>query len=106
MQKILEEISFHIPTGRHGVIVLDQAAWHASSKLKLPQNISLLPLPPYSPELNPQEGVWRVIKDKSLSNRVFETSEDITDAICQVWNEFIASPKNITSLCSRSWAVL
>lgn len=104
MQEILKEISFHVPKGRHAVIVLDQAGWHGSKKLELPDNISLLSLPPYSPELNPQENVWRFLKDRYLCNRIFETSEDIINAACHAWNDFIKSPDNISSLCSRSWA--
>jgi transposase len=107
MQEILKEISFHVPKGRHAVIVLDQAGWHGSKKLELPNNISLLSLlslPPYSPELNPQENVWRFLKDRYLCNSVFETSEDIINAACQAWNDFINSPDNISSVCSRSWA--
>ena len=104
MQKILEEISLHVQKGRHAVVVLDQAGWHVSTRLIIPNNLSLLPLPPYAPELNPQENVWRVLKDKYLCNRVFKNSEHIIDATCEAWNEFIKSPKNISSLCSRPWA--
>ena len=51
----LQHISDQIPKGRHAVLVLDQAAWHTTSKVKLYDNLTLLSLPPTSPELNPVE---------------------------------------------------
>jgi DDE superfamily endonuclease len=51
----LEEIAFHIAPGAHAVLILDQAGWHASAALVIPDNITLLPLPPKCPELNPPE---------------------------------------------------
>jgi hypothetical protein len=68
----LSEISHHIPAGRHEVVVVDRAAWHMSPKVTGFKNISLLPLPAASPELNPQAQVMkgllitRPIRDKEL----------------------------------------
>ena len=106
MQCHLEEISFHIPKGKHGVIVMDQASWHRAQLLQRPQNISILYLPPYSPELNAQESVWRVLKDRFFNNRVYSSEEEIADVACQAWNSWISVPDNITSLCQRTWAIL
>ena len=53
----LAEISQAVAPGAHAVVLLDQAGWHTSAKLKLPANISLMPLPPKAPELNPMENV-------------------------------------------------
>lgn len=66
----LKEISAHVPHGRHAVVVQDQAGWHHKKELQIPSNISILHLPPYSPELNPQEQVWQHLKDNYLANRV------------------------------------
>src|SRR5208282_798613 len=49
---------------------LDQAGWHLSDKLDIPANITLMPLPPKSPELNPVENIWQYMRDNWLSNRV------------------------------------
>jgi DDE superfamily endonuclease len=58
----LAEISTQVTPGAHAVVTLDGAGWHQQGdKLKLPDNISLLPLPPYSPELNPQENIWQFL---------------------------------------------
>jgi hypothetical protein len=57
----LEEVSQAVAPGAHAVLLLDQAGWHVSPKLKVPANITLLPLPPRSPELNPVENVWQTV---------------------------------------------
>ena len=76
----LEHISARIPEGRHAVIVLDKAAWHTTKRLRKFANISLLPLPPVSPELNPTEQVWQMLRDESLANRCYEDYDDIMRA--------------------------
>ena len=55
----LTEISAAVAPGAHAVLVLDGAGWHSSAALVVPDNITLLPLPPHSPELNPVENVWQ-----------------------------------------------
>ena len=102
-QKHLEEISFHIPQGRHGVVVMDRAGWHTKKKLSIPHNISILYLPPRAPELNPQEMVWQHLKDTYLANRTFSSLEDIVDACSNAWNAFSNSKKLISSLTTRHW---
>lgn len=101
----LEEISTQVTQGAHAVVTLDGAGWHQQGdKLKIPENISLLPLPPYSPELNPQENIWQFLRQNYLANRVYETYTDLVDACCQAWNALIATPDRITSIASREWA--
>lgn len=102
----LEHISAKIPVGRHGVIVLDRATWHTTKKLKTFANLSLLPLPPVSPELNPTEQVWQVIRDESLANRCYSDYDDIVYACCDGWNAFVDVPNRVKNLCSRDWAKL
>ncbi len=101
----LAEIARHVAPGAHAVVVLDGAGWHQTGvKLKIPDNISLLPLPPYSPELNPVENIWQYLKQNYLSNRIFETYEDIVDACCNAWNALMAAPDRIRSIAQRDWA--
>lgn len=106
MQLHLDEISLHIPEGKHGVIVMDQASWHINQLLRIPKNISVLHLPPYSPELNAQEPVWRVLKDRFFNNRVYESSEEIAHVACEAWNTWIQNPNEIASLCQKNWSKL
>ena len=67
----LAEISRNVTERAHAV--LDQAGWHTSPKLHVPENISLLPLPPYAPELNPVEQVWAYLHANFLSHRVWNS---------------------------------
>ena len=80
MQAHLEEIARMVAPGAHAIVLLDQAGWHITEKLKPPTNISLLPLPPGSPELNPVENIWQYLRQSYLSNRVFDGYDAILDA--------------------------
>ena len=71
----LIEIAEMVATGRHAVLVMDQAGWHLSKTLVVPDNIMILPLPPKCPELNPQENIWQFLRENWLSNRIFSSYE-------------------------------
>jgi len=100
----LAEISRAVKPQAHAVVLLDQAGWHGSKDLEIPENITLLPLPPRSPELNPVENIWQFIRDNWLSNRVFKSYEDILDHCCYAWNSLIDQPWKIMSIGTREWA--
>ena len=88
----LQEISRHVTPGAHAVLVLDGAGWHGAAALTIPDNISLLPLPSYSPELNPVENVWEYLRQNQLSLRVWPAYQAIVETCCQAWNTLMASP--------------
>ena len=69
----LAEIAQAVAPRAHAVVLLDRAGWHVSTKLAVPANITLVPLPAKAPELNPVENVWQFLRDNWLSNRVFAT---------------------------------
>ena len=101
----LAEISQTVVPGVPAVVIIDGAGWHKpGGRLKLPENISTLVLPPYSPELNPQENVWQFLRQNDLFNRIFETYAAIVDASCTAWNALVSQPDWITSIASRDWA--
>jgi transposase len=104
MQAHLVEISAAVSPGAHAVLVLDQAGWHVSTRLIVPDNITLLPLPPRSPELNPVENLWQFMRQNWLSNRVFDSYDDIVVHCCEAWNKLIDQPWRIMSLGLRDWA--
>lgn len=104
MQWHLEELSSQVAAGAHAVVILDQAGWHTSSKLDIPANITLVPLPPRSPELNPVENIWQFMRENWLSNRVFKSNEQIVDTCCRAWNKLIDQPWTIMSIGMRDWA--
>jgi hypothetical protein len=104
MQMHLAEISRRVAIGARAVLVLDGAGWHTSPKLRVPDNISLLPLPPYAPELNPVENVWEFLRANFLSHLVWKDYNAIVDACCDAWNKLMHMPKQIASITTRSWA--
>jgi transposase len=74
--------------------------------LRLPENLSLLPLPPKSPNLNPVENVWQFLRQNKLSNRIFGGHEAIVAAACEASNSLIPDPARITSIGTRQWATI
>ena len=100
----LIEISAAVDPGAQAVLIVDQAGWHLTPKLAIPDNITVLALPPRSPELNPVENVWQFMRDNWLSNRIFKSYEDIVALCCQAWNNLIDQPWKIMSLGMRKWA--
>ncbi len=104
MQLHLDEISKYIARKAHGVVLMDRAGWHRAGDLKVPKNLTIILLPSRSPELNPVENVWQYLRANHLSNRVFETYDDIIEAGCEAWNQLIDTPNIITSIGMRKWA--
>mgnify|MGYP003429848613 FL=1 len=103
MQLFLDELSKYAPQNRHIALMMDNAGWHTAKDLLIPSNITLVPLPPYSPELNAIEQVWSWIKQHYLSNSNFKDYNDIVDKVCLAWAEFSRQPDLVTSMCSRDW---
>jgi hypothetical protein len=99
----LAALSRHVAIGSHAVVIVDGAGWHIASALIVPDNISLLFLPPYSPELNAQENVWEYLRHNFLAGRIFETYDDVVDTCCNAWNSLTSEAGRITSIASRDW---
>ena len=104
MQAHLGEIGSTVARGAHAVLLLDRAGWHTTEKLTIPKNLTLILLPSRSPELNPVENIWQFLRANWLSNRVFETYDEIIGAACEAWNKLTALPAAITSIGMRDWA--
>jgi putative transposase len=100
----LAEIANAVAPGAHAVVLLDQAGWHQSKRLVIPDNITLLPLPSKAPELNPVENVWQFLRENWLSNRVFTSYSDILDHCCAAWSRLVDQPWRIMSIGLRDWA--
>ena len=100
----LAEIATAIAPGAHAVLLMDQAGWHLSHHLIVPATITILPLPAKCPELNPVENVWQFMRDNWLSNRVFQSYDDIIGHCCEAWNKLTDQPWLIMSIGTRDWA--
>ena len=86
------------------MVVLDGAGWHAAADLPVPENLTLLPLPRYSPALNPVENVWEYLRQNKLGLRVWPDDEAIVDTCCDAWNWLVAAPDCLASITRREWA--
>lgn len=105
MNEHLRVISAEVVPGAHAVLILDGAGWHQrGGRLVVPDNLTLLSLPPYSPELNPMENVWDYLRGNRLSHLVWDTYEAIVDACQAAWRFLINDPDRIRSIAHRDWA--
>ena len=103
MKVHLEQISKATPIDRHAVIIMDGAGWHSDDIGSGFNNITIIKLPPYSPELNPIEQVWSWMRQHHLANRSFKGYENIVDEVSNAWNDFISLPERVKNMCTRDW---
>jgi transposase len=103
MNLFLAELGQAVAPGAHGIVLMDKAGWHTSGDLVVPENLSLVFLPPYSPELNPIERLWLHLRDNRLSHCVFQTTGEIVATCCDAWNWLLSQTGRIPSLCSYTW---
>lgn len=100
----LAEIAKQVQPGAHAIVTLDGAGWHQTGgRLTVPPNISLLPLPPYSPELNPVENVWQFLRQNFLAHSIFDDYDAIVEACCRAWNSLRNIPGKIREIATRQW---
>ena len=100
----LVEIARTVTLVAHAVVIMDQAGWHMTDVLIIPENISIIALPAKCPELNPVENIWQFMRDNWLSNRIFGSYTEIVDHCCNAWNKLIDQPDRIKSIGMRKWA--
>jgi hypothetical protein len=84
-------------------MVLDNAGWHVSKRLEVPKNMRLLPLPPYSPELNPMENLWEDLREKSFHNKIFKDLDEMEQHLLGALYEMEASPERTQSISNWHW---
>lgn len=102
----LAEIGRQVAPGAHAALVFDGAGYHVAKDLAVPDNVTLVPLPPYAPELNPMENVWEYLRANKLAITVFDDYENIVDKACAAWLFFARDPDRIASITTRSWATV
>jgi transposase len=102
MQLFINEVSARHPEERI-VMVIDGAGWHRSHVLKAPENIYLLKLPPYAPELNPIEHVWDELREKFFHNRVFKSLDALEDHLTLALKSLEENPDTVSSIVSWPW---
>jgi transposase len=111
MDRFLLDFAATVPADSHAVMVLDGAGWHDQRSVTIPPNVTLVGLPPYSPDpgsspgqaLNPVERIWLYLRERYLSHRLLADYEAVVDACCRAWNALTAltaEPGRIRSLCA------
>jgi transposase len=94
----LRMLSEELAPADHALLIMDQAGWHKARKLAVPGNITVLYLPPYSPELNPVERLWGYLRSHYLSNRAYDGYQHLLDAGAAAWQQF--TPELLRSVCA------
>ena len=100
MNIFLETLSKQFPD----VLILlccDGAAWHKASSLHVPENVHLFFIPPYTPEMNPIEQIWKEIRKLGFRNEVFPSLDKVVDRLCDTISSLTAT--TIHSITARSW---
>ena len=98
-------IGRRVASGAHAIVLCDGAGWHQQGgRLVVPGNPTLLPLPPYAPELNAMENVREYLRGNWLSHKGWDAYDAILDACCDAWNQLAQQPERLTSITSRPWA--
>jgi transposase len=102
MQIFLDEVSRRHPEDRI-IMVLDGAGWHKAKALVVPDNMRLLPLPPYAPELNPVEHVWDELREKSFGNLVFDSLDSLENHLEAALLAMELDQKRVRSIVAWPW---
>ncbi len=100
MNLFLKELSRQFPDDAI-LLCCDGAAWYKSKTLEVPENIVLFHIPPYTPEMNPMEQIWKEIRKRGFHNEVFATLEKVVSRLC---NTICSLPRNVvSSITLRRW---
>jgi transposase len=100
----LQEFSQTLAADAHAVMIWDGAGFHTSKQLRVPENITLVPLPPYSPELNPIENLWHYLKSHYWSNRPYADYAELEEAAVNAWRAAVLTPDLMKTVCSAPYA--
>jgi transposase len=99
VQTFLDQLAATRPTGTHAVRVWDGAGYHVANALRVPDNLSVVKLPPSSPELNPVERLWLYLRSHYRSNRVYADLSALEEAAVSGWRAVCLTPDRIKSVC-------
>jgi len=99
----LEQFSRTLADDEHAVMVWDGAGFHRSGRLQVPKNVTLIRLPPYSPELNPIENLWHFLKSHHWSNRVYDDFEHLADAAEKAWKKVCLDTATMKTVCNAPY---
>lgn len=101
MPVLLDRLAVSLAADTHAALVLDQAGWHGPRSLVVPTNVTLVPLAPYAPELNPVERVWLIPRERFFSHRPLADYDASVVPCCEASNAL--TPERLCSLCAYPW---
>ncbi len=104
MNAFFEQFNAEVSHNIHVVMIWDQAGFHISKKLKVPKNVTIVLLPPYSPELNPVENLWHYLRSHYWANRIYANYDTLRYAAVDAWHKAVLNPAVIQSVCRASYA--
>jgi transposase len=99
----LEQFGRELPAGVHAALVWDGAGYHTAEELKVPPNVSLIQLLPYSPELNPVENLWHYLRSHYWSLRVYRDYEALEEAATAAWRAVCLDLASVRSICAAPY---
>jgi transposase len=103
VNRFLKELSRQLAPGVHAVLLWDNAGYHTGGGLVVPENVSLIGLLPYSPELNPVENLWHYLRSHHWSHRVYPDYEALRDAAVESWRAVCLDQEKIRSICAAPY---
>jgi transposase len=99
----LDQFSTNLPADEHAVLIWDGAGFHTSKGLRVPQNVTLLQLPAYSPELNPIENLWHYLKSHFWSNRAYAGYDELEATAIDAWHRAVLNPDLMKTVCAAQY---
>ena len=103
-QAFLEQFAAALAPGAHAVLVWDNSGSHTAQSLRCPANVTLVPLPPYAPELNPIENLWHYLRDHHWSDRNYADRAELESAACAAWRASCLDPATVSSVTRCGYA--
>ena len=103
MNAFFEQFTAEVSPDIHIVMVWDQAGFHTSKKLKVPENVTIVPLPPYSPELNPVENLWHYLRSHYWANKIYADYDGLRMAAIDAWRKAALNKELVKSVCGTSY---
>jgi len=103
VNRFLAQFAQELTPGVHAVMIGDQAGFHTANNLQVPSNVTLIELPPYSPELNPVENLWHYLRSHYWANRDYKNYDALMDAATHAWRKAALDSEIIKTVCNAPY---
>jgi transposase len=99
----LKQFAGELAANVHAALIWDRAGFHKAKELVVPENITIIELPAYSPELNPVENLWQYLRSHYWANRSYGDYDDLRQAACDAWQRVCLTSEMIKSICQADY---